>query len=244
MAAPLRLRGQGRRLRVQGGTVSHKSASLDAPAFAPQGSGKPLASCSPWTGQRRRPELERKQALTEATGHGLGTCVGAELREHRRDVVFHRMGGDAELGGNLPVDETLRHQPEHIAFPHRECRTFFVHRTRHRTGVRIHIIQHHVGLRWLAHEYHLGIATKQFQESPSPNGIPHTEKDAQLHGRRARTTCSTEGTGTASATPFTIIVLSPITNPSASAIGPPLLPGASRMSACTQGRRRCAVGIG
>src|SRR5690242_2442412 len=100
----------------------------------------------------------------------------------------------------------------------------------HRTsGARV--IQHDVRLLRLPHEHDLGIAAQQLAQPPPLDGIGHPEVDPELHAARARTRASTAVIGTASASPPTVIVLTPTTRPSISAIGPPELPGASRRSA-------------
>src|SRR5467141_3793262 len=176
--------------------------------------------------------LEREEARANAPGDCLGAGAHAQLREHRGQVVFHRVSGEIELRRDFLVPQALRNQPKHVQLARRECRSLPRHGGRRRGGDHP-LAHHHIGFLRLGHEHDLPICLDQRRQPASRDRIGHVEVDAQLHvspeSRR-----STSGAGTPSATPDTTIAATPITRPCASASGPPEFPGARRTSAWIQ----------
>src|SRR5439155_138384 len=176
--------------------------------------------------------LEGKEARAYSARDRLGAGAHAELREHRGQMVFHRMRGQIELRRNFLVAQPLRDEAQHIQLARREGDAFLGQGSRCR-GRDHPLAHHHIGLLGLVHEHDLRIGLDERREPAPRDRIGHVEVDAQLHvspeSRR-----STSGAGTPSATPDTTIAATPITRPCASASGPPEFPGARRTSAWTQ----------
>src|SRR6266581_3063627 len=176
--------------------------------------------------------LEGKEARANAARDRLGAGAHAELREHRGQMVFHRMRGEIELSRNFLVAQPLRDEAQHIQLARREGDAFLGRGSRCR-GRDHPLAHHHIGLFGLVHEHDLRIGLDERRQPASRHRVGEVEVDAQLHMRPERNR-STSGTGTASATPDTTIAATPITRPCASASGPPEFPGARRTSAWTQ----------
>src|SRR6266704_270494 len=176
--------------------------------------------------------LEGKEARANAARDRLGAGAHAELREHRGQMVFHRMRGEIELSRNFLVAQPLRDEAQHIQLARREGDAFLGRGSRCR-GRDHPLAHHHIGLFGLVHEHDLRIGLDERRQPASRHRVGEVEVDAQLHMRPERNR-STSGTGTASATPDTTIAATPITRPCASASGPPEFPGARRTSAWIQ----------
>ena len=131
------------------------------------------------------------------------------------------------------VPQALRHEAEHVHLPRREPR-----RRRHGIGELGQLAarafpDHELGPLGLGHQQNVGIRPEQRGHTVSELRASDREMDPERHGRTPCQSPSTSRAGTASASPPTIIAETPITRPSASAMGPPEFPGASRTAACT-----------
>src|SRR6266581_3940018 len=151
--------------------------------------------------------LEGKEARANAARDRLGAGAHAELREHRGQMVFHRMRGEIELSRNFLVAQPLRDEAQHIQLARREGDAFLGRGSRCR-GRDHPLAHHHIGLFGLVHEHDLRIGLDERRQPASRHRVGEVEVDAQLHMRPERNR-STSGTGTASATPDTTIAGTP-----------------------------------
>src|SRR6266702_8548279 len=76
------------------------------------------------TGDHEVVVLEREEARANAPGDCLGAGAHAELREHRGEVVFHRVSGEIELRRNFLVAQPLRDEAQHVQLARREGDAF------------------------------------------------------------------------------------------------------------------------
>src|SRR5258708_9107764 len=78
--------------------------------------------------------LEREEARANTPGDCLGAGAHAELREHRGEVVFHRVSGEIELRRDFLVAQPLRDEAQHIQLARREGDAFPPQGSRRRAG--------------------------------------------------------------------------------------------------------------
>ena len=74
-------------------------------------------SCRQRTAPGGREALLVGVRVLELEDGGLRPALQAELAQHRRDVVLHRLLGDAQMFADLPVRQTVGDQFERLPFP-------------------------------------------------------------------------------------------------------------------------------
>src|SRR2546426_4488926 len=82
----------------------------------------------------KKNNLGGKEARANTARDCLGAGAHAELREHRGQVVFHRVSGEIELRRDFLVPQAPRDQPKHVQLARRECRSLPRHGGRRRGG--------------------------------------------------------------------------------------------------------------
>src|SRR6266508_3764238 len=147
-------------------------------------------------------------------------------------MVFDRVRGDTQVRGDFFVAEPAGDEPQHLELAGGERATL---RDRARRRRRDNALAHHqVGVLGSPDERDLPVSPEQRGHTAARHGAGEIEVHAKLH-YDFESSPSKSGAGTASASPETIIAATPMTLPSTSPIGPPEFPGASLMSAWTQG---------